>query len=293
MSVAELDIAPPSSADHRLDQMLVLLQSMDARLSRLEARVAEREPVAATDRVVPTDAGGSGVVSIDGRLSTALSEPRTVDAMVRILERLDHIDQSLLAMAQLPDLAAGAVDTVDRLVTAARDSDLAVDARLQATVALVERFSDPDTVEAVLALTENLDQLVAVSSAVQPLMQSVAQLPDVAAVGMDTVRRLIAQMDEEGLELEYRLQGAIAVTGAVTQPRVLAALERLLEDPALLEQVADLADEASTAVAGVLAQPESVGPVGAFRALYDPHVQRGLGVAIALARVLGKRLERA
>ena len=178
-------------------------------------------------------------------------------------------------------------------MVAAREADLDLNARVQATVALVERFSDPDTVEAVLTLTERLDDLVAVSAAVQPAMRAVAQLPDVASIGVDTIRRVVAQMDEEGLSLEHRLQGVLAVTAAITQPRVLAALERLLEDPALLEGAADLANEASSVVTGALAVPPApVGPLAAVRALYDPHVQQGLGAVLELARVLGRRLDR-
>ena len=117
MSLAEPDAAHSAEADDRLDRVLVLLESMDSRLSRLEAQVAH-----GTGTTAPSS---PDVLQVPARLSAALAEPDTVEALVRILDRLDHIDQSLVAMAQLPDLAAGAVDTVDRVMMAAGERKLA------------------------------------------------------------------------------------------------------------------------------------------------------------------------
>jgi uncharacterized protein YjgD (DUF1641 family) len=92
------------------------------------------------------------------------------------------------------------------------------------------------------------------------------------------------------MELEYRLQGVLAVTAAITEPRTLAALERLLEDPSRLEQLADVAEQGVGVLSKALTVPtEPLGPWGAFRALSDRDVQHGLGFVIALARAIGQR----
>ena len=277
------------SDDPRLTRMLSLLESMDARMSRLEAQVAELRVRPGAGPRSEADAEGPK----DGRevLIAALTEPKAVEGMVRLIERIDMIDESLASIAQVPDLAAGAVDTVDRLVVAARESGIDLDGRLQATMALAERFSDPETVEALLDLTEHLGALARAAALIDPSVQAVGQLPDVAAVATDTIRRVVDQMQEEGMALEYRLQGVLAVTAAVTEPRTLAALERLLEDPTRLEQLADVADQGMGVVARTLATPtEPVGAWGALKALSDRDVQHGLGFVIALARAVGQRV---
>ena len=98
MSVAETDVVQPPVPDERLDRMLELLQSMDTRLSRLEARLDASEPVGSQVDAGTIDVAPEGRHAQE-RLSTALAEPQTVASLVRILERLDHIDQSLTAKA--------------------------------------------------------------------------------------------------------------------------------------------------------------------------------------------------
>ncbi len=290
-----LDPSPPEGApsdDPPLARMLSLLESMDARMSRLEARMAELRPPPSDTATAQTGPVGADAGSPDGpaALVAALSQPETVAVMLRLIDRIDMVDASLSSIAQVPDLAAGAVDTVDRLVAAARASGIDLDGRLQASLALAERLSDPETVEALLKLTDHVGELADAAALVPPSVKAVGALPDVVAVATDTVRRLVDQMEAEGMALEYRLQGVLAVTAAITEPRTLAALERLLDDPARLEQLADVAEQGMGVVARTLAAPtEPVGAWGAFRALSDADVQHGLGVLVALARAIGQR----
>lgn len=313
MSLEELEPDAMPAGDPRLDQVVALLTSMNTRMARLEDQVAaltrggapvatpvaqavEAAAVRAADRGVDVDAR----VQAGASLAEALTEPRTLAVVERLIERLDTVDQGLMAMGQVPDLAADAVDTVDRLRVAARESGIRLDARLQASVALAERLTDPDTVEALLALTDHAGSAARAAAFLE-------QLPELAAGARDTLERVMHQLHEEGFNLDARLQGVVAVTTAATEPRTLAALERLLGSPERIEQLADLVERLleagglhpdavsvvqSTSAAMVqtqTARPAPVGAFGAVSALFDPDVQRTLGFVVAFARSFGQR----
>ena len=326
MSLEELEPGAMPDGDPRLNRMLALLESMDDRMSRLEGQVAELTQTGPAVVAGVTDTIDSAVaraaergIDVDARLRSsvelveALTEPRTVEVMGRLVDRIELVDQSLMMLEQVPDLAAGAVDTVDRLVAAAAASGIDIDARLRASLTLAERLTNPDTVEALLALTHHADQaaeaaammsqapgmvagaidtvdgvigglhargidvdarvkalLVATEKLTDPAvlgtltrladqaplleesLQIAEQLPGMAAGAMDTVDGLVRQLQSRGVDLDARMRGILAVTEAATDPRALAAVERLLKNPDALVQLAELAEQAPGMVAGAI-----------------------------------------
>ncbi len=73
-----------------------------------------------------------------------------------------------------------------------------------------------------------------------------------AAGAMDTVDGLVRKVQESGIDIDARMRALLSVTEAATNPRALAAVERLLKNPAVLEQLADLAEQAPGVVAGAI-----------------------------------------
>lgn len=332
MSIEELEPGALPEGDPRLNRMLSLLESMDARMSRLEGQVAELTQTAPAVVASVTDTIDSAVsqaadrgIDVDARIRSsltlveALTEPRTVEVVGRLVERIEMVDQSLVVMEQLPDLAAGAVDTVDRLIAAASASGIDIDLRLRASLALAERLTNPDTVDALLTLTERAGEaaeaaevlaqapgmvagaidtvdgvmgglaargidvdarlralLAATERLTDPVvlgtltrladrapmldeaMQVAEQLPGLAAGALDTVDGVVRQLQASGFDLDARIRGVIAVTDAATNPRALAAIERLMANPEALEHLADVAEAAPGMVAGAIDTFDSV-----------------------------------
>jgi len=275
MPFHELEPGAVADGDPRLNRILDLLESMDGRMSRLEGQVAElthttqlapafvagvtdtvdHHIAAAAERGVDVDAHVRSSV----QLVEALTEPATVATVSRMLDRMDLIEQSLAVAEQLPDMAAGAVDTVDRLILAASESGIDIDARLRASLALAERLTDPTTVEALLQVTEHAPQLAEATAAL-------SQAPGMIAGAVDTVDLTIARMAASGIDVDARLQAVVAATERLTDPAVLASLTTLAdkapqleEAVAIAEQLPGMAAGAMDTVDGLVAQLQSTG----------------------------------
>ena len=262
------ELEPGSAADSgdaALARILSLLESMDARMSRLEGQVTELTDTAAqapavvagvTDTIDTTIArAAERGVDIDAhvrssvQLVESLTEPRTVATLSRLLDRLDTVDASLGAMEQLPDLAAGAVDTVDRLMGALASQGIDVDARLRASLVLAEKLTDPTVVESALTAVDALSKR---APALVEALEVADQLPGLAAGAMDTLDGLIAGLQATGVDLDARLRALTALVDSATRPETVAAIERLLHNPEALHQLAELAEQGPGLVAGTI-----------------------------------------
>ena len=164
MSTHEAGQAAP--VDPRLDRILELMESMDARMTRLEGQVAQlSEATPPAPAPPPFSAEVATQQQAKAQLVEALTAPDTVATLTRLLARLDVVEQTLVMADQLPDLAAGAVETVEGVFAAAAETDIDLDGRLRATVALTERLTDPTTIEALLAVLEKAPELVRLTDA--------------------------------------------------------------------------------------------------------------------------------
>lgn len=120
----------------------------------------------------------------------------------------------------------------------------------------------PELIEAVEGNPEEVARLVGNLDQVNDLLDASA----VATAAMDD--EMIMTLAGTGSRL-----GEVADTAA--DEEVAAGLE------SVLQSVGDAADE----------EPEPVGLLGLLRALRDPEVRAGLGVAIALLRALGRNVD--
>ena len=258
MSLEELEPGAMPDGDPRLNRMLALLESMDARMSRLEGQVAELTTAAPAVVASVTDTIDGAItkaaergIDVDARLHASLSlvesltEPRTVEVVGRLVDRIELVDQGLTVLQQVPDLTAGAVDTVDRLVAAAAASGIDIDLRLRASLALAERLTDPDTVEALLALTDRA------SDAAQAV-ELMGQAPGMVAGAMDTVDGVMASLAARGVDVDARARALLHATEKLTEPAVLSTLTRLAEQAPMLEEALQLAEQLPGVAAGAL-----------------------------------------
>jgi len=261
MPFQELEPGAVGDGDPRLNRILDLLESMDGRMCRLEGQVAELTEVtqlapallagvtdtvdhhvtAASERGVDVDAHVRSSV----QLVEALTAPATVATVSRMLDRMDVIEQSLSVAEQLPGLAAGAVDTVDRLIASAAASGINIDARLRASLALAERLTDPTTVEALLTVTEQAPQLAEVTAAL-------AQAPGMIAGAVDTVDITIGRLAASGIDIDARLKAAVLATERFTDPAVLAALSSLADKAPQLQEALAIAEQLPGMAAGAM-----------------------------------------
>jgi uncharacterized protein YjgD (DUF1641 family) len=301
---ASLALVERMSAPETVEALLALTDRLDTVQQSLA--IAEQLPGMAAGAVDTVDgliaSAAANGIDIDARLRASLalvermSAPETVEALLALTDRLDTVQQSLAIAEQLPGMAAGAVDTVDGLIASAAANGIDVDARLRATLALVERMSAPETVEALLALTDRLDT-------VAQSLELADQLPGIAAGVVDTLDGIAASLDARGIRIDERAGLLLTAAEKLTDPAIIGLLQKVLERSDDLGRLVDtllesgIFEEHAVRVVGIsgqaladtkLAQPAPVGAFGALRAMGEPEVQRALGFALQFARSFGR-----
>lgn len=214
------------------------------------------------------------------------------DALGAVLERIEQRLARLEAAvarvedgaARAPAVVASAVDTLDDAAAALQERGVDIDARLAASLHLLERLSQPEvmkSLEAALDLTE--------------------KLPGTVAMAADTMDDVADGLRARGVDLDDRLTTLLGVMDRLTQPAALAAVSSMLDkvgevryllesgvfEPHAVHVVAELGQ--SLAASGARTPPR-VGAFGALRAMSDPDVQRALGFTLTLARSFGASL---
>ena len=199
---------------------------------------------------------GDGQAAVPPELVQAVEEnPEEVARLVQNLDQVnDLLDASAVATAAMDD------GMVQRL--AADGSNLGAAADGAAT---------PELAQLGESVGENADALADGVETIVELQES-GTLDDLAAFA-DTVALLSAAMDDE---MVTSLTGMGSRLGELADTASDDEVAQGLES--MLHAVGDATSE----------EPEPVGAVGLVKALRDPEVRAGMGVAIALLRALGQ-----
>lgn len=215
-------------------------------------------------------------------------EEAILAALERIEERLDRLERRAARAeemaAQAPAALAALTDSADEIIADAQRRGIDVDERLRAGVSLLERLTDPATMEA-------LGQLCTLAE----------QAPGTVAMIGDIVDERFERMAESGIDVDERMRGALKLLERLTSPENLETLNELLErmdafrnfltsgvlDPGPLT----LVGKAGSAFAEVArSDGGSVGAWGALRALSNEDVKHAIGLAVRFAERLGHEL---
>jgi len=195
--------------------------------------------------------------------------------LARIEARLDALESRLTpvldVVGQAPALLATGIDMAD--AAAARIGD--VDERLRAALSLLEKLSEPATLH---RLEEGLKLLEGA--------------PGMASMAIDVIDDQFRKAAQAGVDLGALVPAleSLSFVGlkAITSPQVRSLLGASL----FVERSLQAATAAATALEVATATThQPLGPVGLWKALTDPHVQRALGMAVGFARAFGVALQ--
>jgi hypothetical protein len=153
-----------------------------------------------------------------------------------------------------------------------------------------EPLNDPETVTSLKHLLEMVPKLVAVADILEQFLAGSTRfaenLNDIVQTARDAAEKAWPEMSSR--------QGLLDLPGEILAVVENPALRRLLGSRVLSDDALDVMDKVADATIEAhrrsVTADLSVGRIGAFRALGDPDVQRGLGLAIELARTLGQEL---
>ena len=168
-------------------------------------------------------------------LQSRLSEERTLQALDKILDRLDTVEQAIgnltTMMHQGPGMTAMVADIVDETYRKADANGVSIDQRLNNALEIAEKLTAPEMVD-------KLNQLFDFSN----------QAPGLIAMTADMADEVYRQADANGVSIEQRLKAGLDIAEKLTAPEMVAKLDQLLQLtdqlPGLVAMTADMADEA-------------------------------------------------
>lgn len=266
---------------------------LERRLARLEASVDRL--VGVLDQAGPAVAMGLDVVDDEaarlaargvdldarmrrvGGLVEALSEPRTLDALERLVD---------VAVAAEPALSgasgtAGMVlDIVDAELAALTRDGVDVDAAVRQLFGVLRHLGDP-------AVGRLIDSAAANAEVLEGAIGLAAQAPDVTAMVLDIVDDVLAEAGADGVDLGLLVPRVHAATKAgvafATSDGFHAFAEAMAEPDAfghlvpLIRAIRDATRE----------PPEPVGLWGVLGRLSDPKVQSATGLFFQFLTAVG------
>lgn len=280
-----------------------LLEQIVERLDRLEKRVdtigalVEQGPAALaaiTDTVDETAAqiAASGA-SVDERLKAAvgladkLSRPGTVEALGRIVDRLEALEPMITSLEQLPGMAAMAMDFFDELARGAAAAGIDLNARLAGLQGLILELTRPECMAGIRSLLPILPQL-------QPLAKHAEEMPGLVAMGVDVFDDWLRNQMCCGFDPEQMLQNMLTIGSRLTALLDSPEFRTLMDSGILSPRAVRVVGQAARALAADPSgndEERKLGMFGLLRTLRDPDMQRTLGFAVRFARGFGRQID--
>ncbi|RMG26123.1 MAG: hypothetical protein D6730_09735, partial [Bacteroidetes bacterium] len=167
-------------------------------------------------------------------LQARFADTHTLQAMTRILERMDTLEKAIdklaVAMEQGPGMVSMVTDIADEAAQRAMQRGVDIDQRLQNALHLAEKLTAPEMVE-------KLEGMLAMAN----------QLPDTLSMVTDMADETVARAMQRGVDIDQRLQNALHLAEKLTAPEMVEKLEGMLamanQLPDTLSMVTDMADE--------------------------------------------------
>lgn len=248
-----------------------------------------------------TDNGWAATVP-GQHIQQQLQQERTLEALDKILQRVETLETAVERHAQVMEQGPGMVSMVADMAdegyqqAAARGVD--VQERLGVALALAEKLTAPQMVEQLNGLLSLADQA-----------------PGLAAMMADMVDEGYHQAAQRGVNINERLSLSLQAAERLTSPAMLNSLNQLIslseQAPGLVAMTMDIVDTeysklsqevdlaALAKLGGALthaaaeaanAPTQKLGLFGLMKALGDPDRQKALGFLMNLTKELGKQL---
>lgn len=248
-----------------------------------------------------TDHGWTATVP-GQHIQQQLQQERTLEALNKILQRVETLENAVERLAQVMEQGPGMVsmmaDMADESYKQAAARGVDVQERLGIALQLAEKLTEPKMVE-------QLNGLLALGE----------QAPGLSAMVADMVDEGYRQAAHRGIDINERLSLSLQAAERLTSPAMLNSLNQLIslseQAPGLVAMAMDVVDTeyrnlsqqidlpALSKLGSALTQAtaeaanaptEKMGLFGLMKALGDPDRQKALGFLMNLTKALGKQL---
>lgn len=231
-------------------------------------------------------------VGIDAKKTHVLILSK-LESIERRLDRLERVKPAPAAglptaiEGTLKNTLATTTDTIDDTIARLAARGIDVDARLRASLHVIEKLTD----ERVLA---SLQRIVGRIDALEQLSELAEQGPNALATLTDILDDEVARASENGIQVDSALRNgltALLYLGQRVSTNELEALGTLLRSDVLHPSAVDIVGRLGCAlVAAAHAPSGSVGPIKAMSKLGDDDAKRSTAFVLEFARRFGATL---
>lgn len=226
-------------------------------------------------------------------LSDRLNDPRTSQAVHRLLDHAESLDRMLTVASDLPNLLAIAVDFFDAVCRQASKDGINIEQRAARLLQLLVQVTEPRNLQAVEKLVSRLPKLEESSALLD-------ELPNLLAIAMDVFDEWAADQKAQGIDLEQSvrqgLHAALYLGGKINREE-LDRIGFLLKSEVLSENSVATVSMAGAALSschkGTCEHPvaKRVGLFGLLNSIRDPNTQRALSFGLQFAKCFGGVLD--
>lgn len=226
-------------------------------------------------------------------LADRLNDPQTSEALHRLLDRAESLDQLLQAAGELPNLIAIATDFFDAISRQASQDGIDLEQRATQLVKLLGKVTEPANMQAIEKLVDRLPKLDQGSALLD-------ELPNLLATAMDVFDEWAKDLKADGIDLENSVRqglNAALYLGGQIQKEELDRIGFLLKSDVMSENSVATVGMAGSALSschrGTCEHPvpKRVGIFGLLGSLRDPNTQRALSFGLQFAKCFGGVLE--
>ncbi len=163
-------------------------------------------------------------------LEARLNDEHVVQAMNRILDRLDVIESSLQKIHEAPGMISMVADMADDAVRTASDKGIDIDERLRSALAMAEKLTAPEMVD-------KIDHFIA----------AVDQAPGMVSMVADITDDLVRTNADRGVDIDERLRVALHIAEKLTDPAMVERIDALIaatdQAPGMVSMAVDIVDD--------------------------------------------------
>lgn len=225
-------------------------------------------------------------------LEERLNDPQTSQALHRILDRLDAIEEAVDGLAtavdQAPQAANMVTDMVDDTYRTAEAHGVDLDERLQLALQLTERLTAPETVDTLTRLMNRMDDVDRLIDLADDAPQAANMLVDMFD---DAYRAAEASGHDPELVLRRTAEALSEVSAFVGSDEFNALKDSGILNPEAVSIVGKAGDALADCRRECGNKPPKVGLWGLFKALRDPDTRRALGFLTSFGKHFGRKLQ--
>ena len=155
--------------------------------------------------------------------------------------------------------------------------------------ALAQRLDDPKVAESLNVLLDHAELLATLVQGLSGFIARSDTIVDAVAAGVGELKQAAEGQTDKLPSLSEA--GAIAGQLADALPVAQRVLQSEMLNPDTIDMLAEVGAAGTEGFETARRQNTQVSLFGALGAMRDPQVQRGLGVAIEVAKALGRRME--